>query len=265
MLKSLLMASALTMAFSGAAMAQTTMPLNTGYNHATYSPYATPAAVSTIQDNYWIKIASYEPPASSTSVDPAWVIAKGGWTTPLPNSHWIGPRNVNTAPTGSSPSNPAYSIFRKCFCLMKNFKDARLNFQMRGDDNVQVWFNSVTNTLVAPQSGQWNGPTINAQTQSGFKTGKNCIYVLVEDTQNGQMGFNLAGSVSAQGLMPQPAAGVGQSFEPCKCESNGPVPGMAQKTVDEDKAVLAEIVKIAESRRKASMSAAPKGIDLPRN
>lgn len=264
-MKKLLLVSAMAAVFftTAPAFAQTTMPLNTGYDHGAFAPYPNPTSPSTTQDNYWIKIASYEPPAPSSPVAPAWVIQKaGGWSLQFPNTQWIGPRNTNAAPAGSSQNNPAYSIFRKCFCLMKGYKEARLNFQLRADDNVQVWLNSVTNTLVPAQIGNHSGTPLTAQTMNGFKQGKNCVYVLVEDTLNGSMGFNLSGSVSAIGLMPQAAASVNQTFAPCACDQQPGAAGAGMKTADEEQATVNQIIKIAEDRRKAAM-ARPAAIERP--
>lgn len=246
------------------AVASTTLPLNTGYNYGTFSVYAGPSgSVSNVQDNYWIKIASYEPPLTSTTVAPAWVlnIPPAPWAPALPNSRWIGPRNVVSSAPGVSGINPGYSIFRKCFCLMAGYKNPDLRFQMRGDDNIQVWLNSTTNTLVGPVIGNWGGGPVRSgatQDPAKFRTGRNCIYVLVEDF-GGHVGFNLAGAMSAVGLMPTAGAGTGVSFEPCACkQAAGPVGSAARMTPgvqdDSDEAVVRELVKFAEARRRARAS-----------
>lgn len=274
--------AAFFLALTSPALAQTTLPLNTGYNHGTFSPYATPSgAVSSIQDNYWIKIASYEPPAASTTVAPAWVLnpSFAPWAPPIsfPNSRWIGPRNTPASPTGVSAINPGYSIFRKCFCLMAGYKNPALSFQMRGDDNINVWLNATTTTLLAPIIGNWGGGPVRSggtNDVSRFRVGRNCIYVLVEDF-GGHIGFNLAGSVSATGLMPTAGAGTGVSFEPCACSQggHGPGPGPVSASAaavrggpaarmaapvaqdDNDEAVVQELVKFAEARRIARIRA----------
>lgn len=229
---------------STAAMAQSTsMPLNTGYDHANFVVYGAPGSPSMIKDNYWIKIASYEPPATSVPIAPAWVIAPStGWAAAMANSRWIGARTTSSSATGVSASNPGYSIYRKCFCLMKGFKNARINFQLRADDNVQVWLNGVTTTLVGPVFGRFpaNQQPLTGQTTTGFKQGKNCIYVLVEDT-GGNAGFNLAGDVTATGLMPHAAYGIEQSFAPCNCEG--------QSTPTAANAEIQQLVQFAEQRR----------------
>jgi hypothetical protein len=279
MRKTIPLLAAALLGSSGTALAQ--LPLNTGYNHGSFAPYAVPATPpSTIADNYWIKIASYEPPSGSTTVSPAFVL-NHNWapwappmtttlTSPPAASAWIGPRPVATSSPGTSSSNPAYSLFRKCFCLMRGFTNPRLSFQIRADDNVQVWLNSVTQTLVGPILGNQNasvGPARSGSTQDPkmFREGRNCLYVLLEDNfpPPGHMGFNLAGAVSANGLMPVAGAGVDVSFAPCQCPSGGPAVGTATAVTDirnaerrsrianaeDDSDVVQAILRIAEARR----------------
>jgi hypothetical protein len=263
-----LAAASVAISISSAAMGQS-LPLNTGYNYSNFSlAPQPPGGTSTVQDNYWIKIASYEPPATTMTVAPAWVLPAAPpppWAAPLAvtvgsspiGSRWIGPRPVAASPPGSNQQNPAYSIFRKCFCLMPGYQGAQLSFQVRADDSVQVWLNSVTNTLVGPVSGSFNGIPRNGGTSNPahFQTWRNCLYVLVEDNLGGQMGFDLAGVVSAIGLMPVAGAGTNASFAPCQC-GGGPVPAGATAAAsrrasdpDDDSAVVQAIVRIAEARR----------------
>lgn len=252
------------------AAAQTTLPLNTGYNHPSFTTYPVGAS-----DNYWINIASY--PGGSTAIGPSRVIPQGGWATPLPGpaafpgTAWIsgwpgsGPA-TGASPAGTSANNPAYTIFRKCFCLLPGFKEARLSFRTRADDSIQVWFNTQLNQLLAPSVGNFMLipplPPLSGGTDKGFRVGKNCLYALVEDT-GGAMGFNMDGTVSAYGLLPTPAAGAGQSFAPCACETGHPgtldaasprdaasVLGRRAAVVEEDeKQVIDAIIKVAEARR----------------
>jgi len=160
--------------------------------------------------------------------------------------------------------NPSYTIFRKCFCLLPGYKDAKLSFQARADDTIQVWLNTQMNQVLAPSWGNLNGPVLSGASTNGFRVGKNCLYVLLEDIYYGAMGFDLAGTISAYGLLPMPAMGVGQSFEPCACRSGGPVgvadasnamrvadPTSATRVQDSDEQVIREIVKLAEARRAA--------------
>ena len=236
---------------SSAALSQTTLPLNTGFNHSNFTVYPAPGT-STVLDNYWIKVASSNAP----TLAPAFVINKHvAWQNPLSGggfgSQWIGA----TTPNGQSQPGPQpYAIYRKCFCLMPGYQKAQLSFQIRGDDAIAVWLNSVTNTLVPGQSGNHGGPAISGPAPGlspKFRTGVNCLYVLVEDTFSVVSGFNLAGTVTAYGLMPMAAAGTGTSFAPCQCPS-GP------QAAVEDRATIKAIVKFAEERRRRGATPSPR-------
>ncbi|WP_426028925.1 hypothetical protein [Brevundimonas sp. TWP2-3-4b2] len=257
-MKRLLLAAAVAFStLAGAASAQ--MSLDTGYNYQTYAPYNQPAGgTSTIADNYWIKVASPNNPGSW----PAWVLPATPappWSPVSPTSRWIGPGPVALSPAAQLPT---YAIFRKCFCLKPNFKQPTLNFRIRADDNVQVWFNGILNVLVAPVVGNWNNsmgpPRSNTPTNPAmFKAGVNCLYVLVEET-GGHTGFNLSGTVSAQGLWPNAASGVNSTFD-CPCVTGGPVgpasgvsQGRAANGAEfDDRELIQSIVRVAEQRRLA--------------
>lgn len=247
------------------AVAQTTVPLNTGYNHSVFGPYPTVNIDPTptgpnARDNYWINIASFTP--TTPAVGPAWNLKKAApWAAAFANTNWIGARNTASSPPGTAPNNPAYTIFRKCFCLLPGFKEAKLTItSLRADDTVQVWLNTQTNQVIAPAWGNWNTTPLSGGTKQGFRVGKNCVYVLVEDFQ-GHMGFDLLGDVTAYGLLPMPAAGTNQSFEPCACREGHPYPAAADRADRatarvvsddvEDGAVVEQILKVAEARRMA--------------
>jgi hypothetical protein len=219
---------------SSAALSQS-LPLNTGFNHSTFTTYTPPGT----QDNYWIKVASF--PASTPA--PAFVIPHPYWQAPLPlpaseggfQSTWIGSNPTGTSPTGQIN----YAIYRKCFCLMPRYQQPKLNFKIMGDDMIGVWLNSAGNNILPLQGGAFNGPAISGPTAAPkFQTGRNCLYVLVVDTGSVVTGFNLAGTVSAFGLMPMAAAGTGASFKPCTCEGPAAV---------SEKATINAIAKIAKS------------------
>ncbi|HEX6375503.1 MAG TPA: hypothetical protein VFZ91_07255 [Allosphingosinicella sp.] len=194
-------------------MSQTTLPLDTGFDNSNFTYYT----VNGSPDNYWIKVAS----SSTMTASPGFVIpAHPAWQT-LPGSipgsqtKWVGPTATGTSPSGQT----TFAIFRKCFCLMPGHKQAQMSFKMRGDDGIAVYLNSAGNNIVPYQGGSFNGPAINGPaTAPKFQTGRNCVYVLVVDTGSVVTGFNLAGTVSAYGLMPVAAAGTGASFRPCTCE-----------------------------------------------
>lgn len=193
------------------------LPLNTGFDHSNFTVYPLPGT-SPLPDNYWIKVAASHGPANV----PAFVIKKHNlWQGPLSGGGFLSQYIGAAHPNGPSPSrSKSYAIYRKCFCLMKGYQNAQMSFQIRGDDVVGVWLNSGSNNILPAQSGNFGGAAINGPVaKPKFQTGLNCVYVLVVDTGSVVTGFNLAGSVSAYGLMPMAAAGTGMSFRPCMCES----------------------------------------------
>jgi hypothetical protein len=245
--------------FTSWAIGQTVVPLNTGFNHLANSPYATGA-----QDNYWINLASSLPTTIPTG--PAYAVQ---WTAPwqpdlpaagpIPATRWINARNT-TAGKVDPVSGQGYSLYRKCFCLM-SFTQAKLAFDVRADDNVSVWLNTILSTILPPSPGGYsNAVPLHAGTtdQTKFKIGVNCLYVLVEDL-GGYTGFDLRGYISAYGLMPMPAFGTQASFEPCGC--NFPAKGGGKPDTNaeiDDKQVVQAILKIAEARRAARAKPAAK-------
>jgi hypothetical protein len=254
-----LLALALLGASSGTAVGQTKLPLDTGYDHAGLAHYPAPAMFSgpsTTADDYWIKVASYEPPAPSAAVAPAWVldISTAGWPSMVGNSRWIGPSPTHASATGTKPSDPAYSLFRKCFCLPNGFRDPKLNFQLHADDRVRVWLNDVTSTLAGPADGLTAAGLSGATANAGdFREGLNCLYVLVEDYYGMNMGFNLRGTVEAWGLIPVAGRGVGVSFEPHTCGASSPAADAS------DRAALAAVRDIAMRRGAERLAAGASG------
>jgi hypothetical protein len=233
-----------------------TVQLSTGFDNTltVQAPYPNPTVVSNQPDNYWINIAS----SPNTPAGPSWVLHSpqaSWWPTLLPNSRWISAWKTAASQSGTSLSNPSYTIFRKCFCLQRGYQKASLSFQVRGDDNINAYLNSTLNQVLTPSSGQWNSPLPLQSLPSNpawFRTGKNCLYVYLEDA-GGFMGFDLSGSVSALGLLPTPASGTNGSFEPCACNT-GPIdqsggPRAAREASVDEEQVVKEILKIAEARR----------------
>lgn len=207
------------LASSGSAIAGTER-LDTGYDHGAGGYY------STGSDNYWIKIASYEPPAASAPVAPANIIhgaspVAGPTTAPdfsATGVKFLAPNPSGASSPGTSGSNKGYSLYRKCFCLLST-QDASLSFRLRGDDRVMAWLNTITNILAGPAS-VWSASDSSLQSKPTnvdmFQEGRNCVYVLVEDYW-GTTGFSLHGQVTAPGLMPMMAQGPDASFGPCRC------------------------------------------------
>jgi hypothetical protein len=232
------------------ASAQTIVPLNTGYDHNVYAPYtAVTTPVSSALDNYWINIASY--PDTTSAIARAFVLQQPTfWNNALAQSHWISGNNEATSLPGVNTDNPGYTIYRKCFCLMPNYTDPRVSFQAQSDDTLQVWFNSHLNTMVTPQFGRFNtNPIVSLPSNPAwFHVGLNCIYALVEDTYGGAAGFNLSGTIQANGLALQPAFGPNQTFR-CPCENTtGGIPTTDSASSD-DSEVVAALIDLAEQRR----------------
>lgn len=238
------------------------LPLNTGFDHGSIQTYPLPTS-GPVRDNYWIEVAASAAPVP----EPAFVVPNAPWAAPMvfgTGSRWIsGTANRSSYP-GTSAINPSYSIFRKCFCLMRGFQNPQINFRLRSDNAVQVWLNSQLNPMLGPSPSNFNGPVHVGGTSdpSRFRAGRNCVYVLVED-DGVIFGFNLHGTVTALGLMPTAAAGTDMSFHPCACDTptgSATVSATTNATelarrsrteADDDSEVIAAIVKIAEQRLRA--------------
>lgn len=262
-ISSFLLALVAMLIFNNFAIAVNTLPLNTGFNHAVGSPY--PVGV---QDNYWINIASYPPSTPFVAPTGAWTIPSisGVWATPFSNTTWISAIPTNVSPATNSVSNPGYTIFRKCFCVQPaslGFPPPipSLTFSVRGDNNIEIWLNSIVNQVVPAQPGRFSPfltPIMvnNYNTPSAFRTGRNCLYVLLED-QGGSMGFNLQGTVNFSGLL-LIASGIDASFAPCICGSQAEPRSKNREAddqqvesliSDEDEQIIREILEIREARR----------------
>jgi hypothetical protein len=250
---------------SNSVLATQTVKLNTGYNHSLLvdAPYA-PIPPAT-QDNYWIRVwSTYYGGVKA----PAWAVpvASPWFPTVLPGSNWINAQNSNASTPGTLPTNPAYHLYRKCFCLLQGFNQATMNFSFRADDGVAVWFNG--SWVVPFSAGNWNLPNpYTKNVTSGFTTGRNCIYVLIGD-RGTYTGFDLAGNVTANGLLPTPAFGVGATFQPCGCGVPSPANGQQTMKINDngdDTQVIEEIVKSVKSNQRTNTEIMNKAIEMPRS
>ena len=161
--------------FNHCASAQTIVPLNTGFNHSIPSVYSVGQ-----QDRYWINIATSptpQPPAGPSRV----IQSSFPWAAPLPASGPVpGSAWISAWPTIGSQTDPltktGYTIFRKCFCMM-SFSQARLEFDVRADDDITVWINDIANTILPPSPGHYSSTPIHVLTtnQSFFRIGPNCL------------------------------------------------------------------------------------------
>jgi len=241
--------------FSSFAMGLGQVELSTGFDNTliVQAPYPNPPVVSNQPDNYWINIASF--PTTNPAVGPAWVLHSpqaSWWSVLLPNSRWISAWKTAASPSLTTVLNPAYTIFKKGFCLQRGFQNASLSFKARGDNNINAYLNTTLNPVLPPSSGQWNSAAPLQSLPSNpawFRVGPNYLYVYAED-DGGLMGFDLSGTVSALGLLPTPAMGTNGSFAPCSC-STGPVTRSATEVGDNDAKMIREILKIAAAQRAA--------------
>lgn len=259
----LIAAISLLLIFSNFANATVTVPLNTGYDHWVNAAYPITTGTTPqqfLQDDYWMHlsnpVANTWSPAYAITRSPAWVTPM---MTPVFRSNWINSRTTYTSAGTTSPTNPGYTIYKKCFCLQNGYVEPRINFNIRADDAVTVWLNTILNTVLAPSAANhFAANPYTAATSSGFRTGSNCLYVLVEDSGFGATGFDLNGTVSAYaGLLSTPAKGPNQSYAPCSCSSNGGIRTTSDadpqifdlKAKNEEEETVKEIVKFAEERR----------------
>lgn len=225
--------------------------INTGWNYGTNNIYANGQ-----QDNYWIRIASGPAQVTTTPGLP--------WSITIPNfnqlppyngifpSTWISGFGSNAAsPSGASWITPAYSLFRKCFCMPQGAVEPRIIGKVLNDDSIQLWLNLMSNQLLTPNVRPLNNNPPNAYTLNSnatfFRTGINCLYALVEDT-GGLTGFNLSGEIATAGPSPYIAEGITMSFSPCSCQTPRGLNPQIKFDVEE-KAMIKEIVKNQELKR----------------
>jgi hypothetical protein len=258
--------------FSSFTNATITVPLNTGYDHWFGTAYGTglstpllPSAPAVTLsppppyriDNYWMNLCN---PVNNVWCSSYAIQRSPGWFAPFPNTQWINSRQSWTSAVPNTGAiNPGYTIYKKCFCLQKGYIEPRIRFQLRVDDNVTVWLNTIMNTVLPPSGpnfGSWASyPPYVRETDKGFRVGSNCLYVLVEDL-GGAEAFVLQGDVTATaGLFQTPAMGPNQSYAPCSCAgANGQDIPTGDETKNsaltaDDAEIIQGIVKYAEQRR----------------
>lgn len=227
------------------------LPLNTGYDYSNFNIYQ-----PRILDDYWIRISSFP----TLAVGPAWSVSQhSSWALPmaLPTgvpSTWINAFSDTNASPGGTTQTPAYAIYRKCFCLPVGYRTATIQGRVRNDDAIQIWLNTITSPVLGPlpvnQSPSGTAYNINYAIQ-GPRTGRNCIYVLLEDTGGAATGFNLAASLNTELGTPLVAQGSAMSFGSCTC-AQGPLPFGPQSDEQadaEDREIIDQIVQIAEQNR----------------
>jgi hypothetical protein len=234
------------LALGNVAVAQQTVHLNTGYNNGNSTAYPPASSPSGTPDQYWITVASVPPLPTA----PAWVLKHPGsvWLGALASTNWIGPRKTEAGAPLQAGAQPNYALFKKCFCLLPNFRNPKLTFKVLADDEIQVWVNSLPNVALGPSSaGNFGGPPLQSlpTNPKWFRPGLNCIYVWLQD-RGGWMGFDLQGTMEADGLLLGAAMGVDQNFPCCA----GTVGSTLKSFNDAD--VIKQLRGIAEERRRKS-------------
>lgn len=273
--------------FSSFASATVTVPLNSGFDHWFGVPYGVSPSPPGLPktDNYWINVSnplSFVPSFAITG-HPSWLgnplLSHTNILNVVTNSQWVNFQNTWNSVFPTSPDNPRFAIYRKCFCLQQGYTTPNMRFSLRADDYSAVFFNGSTNILLAPGPGQFNtgnlprtystttGVGFSTGPYRGFKVGSNCLYVFVEDDGTAT-GFDLAGEMSVgSGMLSMPASGPNQSYAPCACGAQGPVGDSPIKNQTKRPTVTAEeddtetikgILKFAEERRLQRMKNAPK-------
>ncbi len=139
-------------------------------------------------DDTWTVVS--EPPPVGVLPRAANVINPNpAWLT-IPGTRWISANQ--TGPNGTY-------VYEFCFCLDQRFMNAVLDLQLRADDRASVFLNG--NFVGAtPPIYAFNTPLptpIFTNNQSFFRSGENCVRIVVENTHGVVTGFNMAGSVSA--------------------------------------------------------------------
>lgn len=169
----------------------TTLPINTGYNNATGTTHAFGEA-----DSNWQIIAP--DPGGGAVPRPAGVIQKhSAWQSPLPNSQWI-----TSYPTANNNLNADYWLEFN-FCLQQGFANAKLDLQLRADDEAYLYLNGKsTSNSIGSSLGSFglSVPTSISYSGALFIAGKNSLFVKLRNTGAVAMGLNIAGTVSANGL-----------------------------------------------------------------
>jgi hypothetical protein len=160
--------------------------LNTGFNQST----TTLIPVGGLDDNWRI---TADPDPSTTEPRPADVVATTSWPAPQPGSQWISFK-PSAVPIGPAPTLYSYQY---CFCLAEGFSNAQLNLSIWADDIVDTVL--LNGNVIGGGGGNFLGAPLNVATtnQALFRSGTNCVTIVVRDTHEGLTGLNVIGSVSA--------------------------------------------------------------------
>jgi hypothetical protein len=197
------------------------LSLNTGINpiNGTLLSLGSP-------DPGWTVIAD----PSSTTVEPRPAVVltdppTTAWGT-ISGSQWIGAQS-----TADNDFGDYY--YQRCFCLRDGFARAVLNFQMRADNQADVYLNKIlaqiqSSTPPAPilhgaDGDFWssvNPDVLSPAVTQGFQFGRNCLIVKVHN-EGSYTGLDFAGTITAAG----PSGNVNGLYAPACCQTDQPAQG----------------------------------------
>jgi hypothetical protein len=134
------------------------------------------------------------------------------WPAPFANSKWVAGIGDNYA-NSSLSGRPSFT-YQTCFTLPFFFNAPTLKLQARADDIVRrIRFNGAVvfedpdpNAKAgATKAGSHRGPPLALTLTTGFQLGRNCLDVVVEDTDNLISGLNVAATVTFTRIPPSGA------------------------------------------------------------
>jgi len=168
--------------------------LNTGYNHATGSIYA-----SGQTDSYWILTGA--PNGTVNIPSPAYAIGclHGAWSENMTGTSWISPYIDNTILEDNLASElPAYRLER-CFCSCAGLNAVNIDLSMLVDNTAKVYFD---NQLIGAQENTTiSSFTIPFPITAGplpVSPGKHCLQVDLRNIHDqSYMGLDIQGLVTA--------------------------------------------------------------------
>lgn len=205
-----------------------TVTLNTGWDHANNVAYPAPGAPPT-PDLYWRLV--YDSTTNFNGGQPVprasdRIVPHSAWRPAMPSSSWIA-FNQYGQPSYNSGRARIY-VFEKCFCLKSGFSDSTavanstMSIQLRADDWAVAYINQSLATIISQtypgpvepsailettSAGGFFSNPIPAQTvlnaadlTSRLNVGRNCVQVKLYDLHYVISGFNIAGSITAQGI-----------------------------------------------------------------
>lgn len=120
------------------------------------------------------------------------------WASPFPDSRWI---SVTCDGDPGLSGAEEHFEFTYCFCLNEGFHEPELDLKLRADDAIEeIRLNG--NSLPFAGNGTYAGTpveeTYGERYRRYFRSGKNCLTVVIRDTGSVITGLNLVGTMTAK-------------------------------------------------------------------